>query len=104
VKLLTETSLDKGNIIKSIPRDEYIIYIKKNKSTATRGSVNEKSKIVLTSNKPNSSDNRGEALKPSTRGLLEAVEVILWHFHRHCFKSSPLWFVVGRTKALVCSS
>jgi hypothetical protein len=77
VKLLTETSLDKGNIIKSIPRDEYIIYIKKNKSTATRGSVNEKSKIVLTSNKPNSSDNRGEALKPSTRGLLEAVEVIL---------------------------
>jgi hypothetical protein len=22
------------------------------------------------------------------------VEVILWHFHRPCYKSSPLWFFV----------
>jgi hypothetical protein len=36
--------------------------------------VNEKSMIMLTSNEASSSDNRGEALKPSTRGLLEAIE------------------------------
>jgi hypothetical protein len=32
------------------------------------------------------------------------VEVVLRHFHWHCYKSSPLWFVVGGTKALVRSS
>jgi hypothetical protein len=36
--------------------------------------VNEKSRIMLTSNEPISSDNRGDVLKPSTRGLLEAIE------------------------------
>jgi hypothetical protein len=36
--------------------------------------VNEKCRIMLTSNEPSSSDNRGEALKPSTRGLLEAIK------------------------------
>jgi hypothetical protein len=35
--------------------------------------VNEKSRIMLTSNETSSSGNRGEALKPSTRGLLEAL-------------------------------
>jgi hypothetical protein len=74
VKLLIETSLNKGNILRIIPRDEHIIHIEKNKSTTTGGSVNEKSKIMLASNKPSSSDNRSEALKPSTRGLLEAIE------------------------------
>jgi hypothetical protein len=29
---------------------------------------------VLTSNKPSSSDNQGEALRPSMRGLLKAIE------------------------------
>jgi hypothetical protein len=28
----------------------------------------------------------------------------LWHFHRHCYRSSPLWFIVGGTKALVRTS
>jgi hypothetical protein len=36
--------------------------------------VNEKSRIMLTSNEPISSENRGEVLKPSTRGLLKAIE------------------------------
>jgi hypothetical protein len=36
--------------------------------------VNEKCRIMLTSNEPSSSDNQGEALKPSTRGLLEAIK------------------------------
>jgi hypothetical protein len=33
VKLLTKTSLNKGNILRIIPYDEHIIHIKKNKST-----------------------------------------------------------------------
>jgi hypothetical protein len=74
VKLLTKTSLNKGNIVKIIPRDEHIVHIEKNKGTTTGGSVNEKSRIVLTSNKSSSNDNRGEALKPSTRGLFETIE------------------------------
>jgi hypothetical protein len=68
VKLLTETSLNKGNILKIIPRDEHIIHIEKNKATTAGGSVNENSRIMLTSNKPN------HGVKPSTRGLLEARE------------------------------
>jgi hypothetical protein len=68
VKLLTETSLDKGNVLIIIIRDEHINHIEKNKGTTTKGCVNEKSRIMLTSNKPSSSDNRGEALKPSMRG------------------------------------
>jgi hypothetical protein len=36
--------------------------------------VNEKSRIMLTSNKSSSNDNRGEALKPSTKGLFEIIE------------------------------
>jgi hypothetical protein len=38
------------------------------------GSVNEKSRIMLTIIEASSSDNRGEALKPSMRSLLEAIE------------------------------
>jgi hypothetical protein len=26
------------------------------------------------------------------------------YFHRHCYKNSPLWFIVGGTKAVVCTS
>jgi hypothetical protein len=65
VKLLTKTSLNKGNIVRIILRYEHIIHIEKNKGTTTRGSMNEKSRIMLTSNKSSSNDNRGEALKPS---------------------------------------
>jgi hypothetical protein len=32
------------------------------------------------------------------------VDVVLRHFYRHCYKSSMLWFTVGRTKALIRSS
>jgi hypothetical protein len=71
VKLITETSLNKSNILIIIPHDEHIIHIEKNKGMTMGGGVNEKSRIMLTSNKPSSSDNRGEALKPSTRGHRE---------------------------------
>jgi hypothetical protein len=33
VKLLTEVTINKGNILRIIPRDEHIIHIKKNKGT-----------------------------------------------------------------------
>jgi hypothetical protein len=39
--------------------------------------VSEKSRIVLTSRKISSSDNRGEAFKQSTRILLETIERIV---------------------------
>jgi hypothetical protein len=74
MKLLTKTRLNKGNILKITPRDEHIIDVKKNKGTSAGGSVNEKNRIMLTGNKTNSGDNRGEVPKPSTRGLLEAIE------------------------------
>jgi hypothetical protein len=32
------------------------------------------------------------------------VKVILRHFHRHCFKSSPLWFLIGVGLSLLGSS
>jgi hypothetical protein len=57
VNLFTEKSLNKGNILRIISRDEHIIHIEKNKGTTTGGSVNERSRIMLTSNKPSSSDN-----------------------------------------------
>jgi hypothetical protein len=31
------------------------------------------------------------------------LEVVLRHFHQYCYKGSPLWFVVGENKALVCT-
>jgi hypothetical protein len=57
MKLLTKTRLNKDNILIIIPRDEHIIDVKKNKGTYTGGSVNEKSKIMLTGSKTSSGDN-----------------------------------------------
>jgi hypothetical protein len=74
VKLLTEASLNKGIILRIILHDEHIIHIEKNNGTTTWESVNEKSRIMLSSNKSNISENQGEALKPSMRGLLQAIE------------------------------
>jgi hypothetical protein len=74
VKLLTEVTIIKGNILRIIPRDEHIIHIEKNKGTTAGESVNEKSRTILTSNKDSNSDNRGEALKLSMRSLLETIE------------------------------
>jgi hypothetical protein len=57
VKLLTKTSLNNGNIVRIIHRDKHIVHIEKNKGTTMWGSVNEKSKIILTRNKSSSNDN-----------------------------------------------
>jgi hypothetical protein len=77
VKLLTKTSLIKGNIVWIIPRDEHIIHIEKNKGTTTGWSMRKKNKIMPTSNKSSSNDNQGESLKPSMRGLFETIERIV---------------------------
>jgi hypothetical protein len=74
MKLLTKTTHNKDNILRTIPYDEHIIYVKKNKGTSVGGSVNKKSRIVLSGSKTNSGNNRGEVLKPSTRNLLEAIK------------------------------
>jgi hypothetical protein len=39
-------------------------------------------------------------LGPTARFLREPVEVVLRHFHQHCFKSSPLWFFIGEGLSL----
>jgi hypothetical protein len=31
---------------------------------------------------------------------LDCVEVVLLHFHRHCYKSSTLWFFIGEGLSL----
>jgi hypothetical protein len=41
---------------------------------------------------------------PTGLGENDSIEVVLRHFHQHCYKSSPLWFIVGGTKALVRSN
>jgi hypothetical protein len=74
MKLLTEMSLNKDKILIIIPRDEHIIHIEKIKGTTMGGSVSEKSKIRLTINKSSSSNNQGEALNLSMRGLLATIE------------------------------
>jgi hypothetical protein len=43
--------------------------------------VNEKSRIMLIRNKSSNSDNQGEALKPSMRGLLEVIERMMKMTH-----------------------
>jgi hypothetical protein len=57
VKLLTKTSLNNCNIVRIIPCDEHIVHIEKNKGTTTRGGMDKKSRIMLTSNKSTSNDN-----------------------------------------------
>jgi hypothetical protein len=73
-KLITKTSLYKGNILRIITSNDHIINIEKKKSTSTRRSVNEKCWIMKTRRETSSSHHRGEALKPGTRGLFETIE------------------------------
>jgi hypothetical protein len=73
-KLLTETLLHKGNVLRIVTRDDHVINIKKKKSATTRRSVDKKSRIVVTRLEASIDDNRGKTLKPSPRSLLEAIE------------------------------
>jgi hypothetical protein len=51
---------------------------------------------------PKEKNDEQDGLGPRTWWSV-SVKVLLRHFHRHCYKSSPLWFIVGGTKALVRS-
>ncbi|KAK1648280.1 hypothetical protein QYE76_066085 [Lolium multiflorum] len=73
-KLITKTSLYKGNILRIITSNDHIINIEKEKGASTRRSVNEKCWIMKTRRETSSSHHRGKALKPGTRGLFETIE------------------------------
>jgi len=73
-KLLTQTSLNKGDILRVVTSDDHVINIEKKKSATTRRTVNKQSRIMSTGGETSSSDYRSKALKPGTRGLLEAIE------------------------------
>src|SRR3954469_493171 len=68
-KLITKTSLNKGDILRIITSNDHIINIEKKKSTATRRSVNKQRWIMNTRGETSSSHDRSKALKPSTRSL-----------------------------------
>src|SRR3954468_1533019 len=73
-KLITKTSLDKGNILRIITSNDHIINIEKKKSASTRRSVNKQRWIISTRGETSSSHYRSKALKPGTRGLFEAIK------------------------------
>src|SRR4051812_11283206 len=73
-KLITKTSLNKGNILRIITSNDHIINIEKEKSASTRRSVNEQRWIMSIGRETSSSHHRGKALKPGTRGLFQAIK------------------------------
>jgi hypothetical protein len=68
-KLITKTSLNKGNILRIITSNDHIINIEKNKSASTRRSVNKQRWIMSAGRETSSSHHKGKALKPGMRGL-----------------------------------
>src|SRR4051812_24915232 len=73
-KLITKTSLNKGDILRIITCNDHIINIEKKKSASTRKSVNKQCWIMSTRGETSSSHYRGKALKPGTRGLFEPIK------------------------------
>jgi hypothetical protein len=73
-KLITKTSLNKGYILRIIISNDHIINIEKEKSASTRRSVNKQRWIMSTRRETSSSHHRGEALKPGTRSLFQAIK------------------------------
>src|SRR4051812_16326484 len=73
-KLITKTSLNKGNILTIITSNDHIINIEKKKSASTRRNVNKQRWIMSTRRETSSSHCGSKVLKPGTRGLFEAIE------------------------------
>src|SRR3954467_3820998 len=73
-KLVTKTSLNKGDILRIITSNDHIISIEKKKSASTRRSVSKQRWIMSTRRETSSSRHRGKALKPGTRGLFQAIK------------------------------
>jgi hypothetical protein len=61
-----KTSLNKGNILRVITGDDYVINTEEEKSPPLRRRVNKQRGIM---EETSSSHHRGEALKPGARGL-----------------------------------
>src|SRR3954469_10966529 len=72
-KLITKTSLNKGDMLRIITRNDHIINIEK-KSASTRRSVNKQRWIMSTRGETSNSHYIRKALKPGTRGLFEAIK------------------------------
>nr|CCI55441.1 PH01B031C15.24 [Phyllostachys edulis] len=71
-ELLTEMLLHKGDVLRVISSDDHIIHIEE-RPTPRRG-VNKEGRVVITGGEAGSSDNKGETVEPSTRGLFEPIE------------------------------
>jgi hypothetical protein len=68
-KLITKTSLNKGNVLRVITRDDHVIHIKKEKSPTMRWHMDEESRIMSAGGKTNNCDQAGSwalAEKPTT--------------------------------------
>jgi hypothetical protein len=72
-KLTTKMGLSKGNVLRVINNDDYVIHVKE-KSSTTRWHVNEESRIMSASGKNSRCDHRGKVLKPSLRSLLKVIK------------------------------
>jgi hypothetical protein len=73
-KLVTKTCLNKGNILRIITSDDHIVNIEEKKSTSTRRNMKKQRRIMSARGEASSSHHRGEALKPGTRGLFQAIK------------------------------
>jgi hypothetical protein len=73
-KLVTKTGLNKGNILRIITSDDHIVNIEEKKSASTRRNVNKQRRIMSARREARSSHYRGETLKPSARGLFQAIK------------------------------
>jgi hypothetical protein len=72
-KLISKTSLNKGNVLRVITNDDHVVHVKE-KSPTTRWHVDKKSRIMSVGGKTSSSDHRGKTLKSSSRSLLTAIK------------------------------
>jgi hypothetical protein len=76
-KLITKTSLNKGNVLRIITSDDHVVHIKGEKSPTTRWHVDKKSQNMSAGRKTSNSDHRGKTLKPNARSLLKAIKGVM---------------------------
>jgi hypothetical protein len=92
-KLVTKTSLNKGNVLKVITSDDHVIHIKKEKSPTMRWHMDKKSQIMSVGGKTSSNDHRGKTVKPSTRSLLKAIKGATKVTNHTLRDRMPRWWV-----------
>jgi hypothetical protein len=72
-KLLTETCLNKGNVLRVITSDDHVINIEKQQGPTPRRGVDKQCWIMSTGREASGNNHRGETLKPGTRSLFETI-------------------------------